>query len=49
MAKKTKKKKTRNAFTIQAKQRKAGKIKARNKKRLNGKNKQQELMKENAE
>ena len=43
---KTKKKKNRNAFVIQAKQRKSSKIKARNKKRLNGKNKQRELLKD---
>lgn len=38
--------KIRNAFTIAAKKRKAGKIKARKNKRKNGKNKQREFLKE---
>ena len=44
--KKKKTKTNRNAFVISAKSRKAGKIKPRKDKRKNGKNEQQELLKE---
>jgi hypothetical protein len=39
-------KKTRNAFAIPAKKRKAGKLRSKKDKRKNGKNKQKELLKE---
>jgi len=38
--------KPRNAFAVAAKRKKAGKIKPRKDKRKNGKNKQQEMLKE---
>jgi hypothetical protein len=40
------KKKIRNPFAINAKKRKAGKIRSKKEKRQNGKNEQQELLKE---